>query len=113
MNTIIYFFASIILTAFANDDNNKFECGIANKETIKARIIGGTEVSNNKYPWMVAVLKKSQSNDWRCGGSLISENAIITAAHCVYDTKAEDIEVLIGTNDIDSTDTDNRKNVKQ
>ena len=48
-------------------------------------IIGGEYVTNpHKYPWMVNIesfsdVKPSSS----CGGAIISENMILTAAHCV------------------------------
>ena len=51
-------------------------------------IIGGEYVTNpHEYPWMVNIisfggqyLRKAPSN---CGGAIISENMILTAAHCV------------------------------
>ncbi|RWS20286.1 trypsin-1-like protein, partial [Leptotrombidium deliense] len=106
MNALLYFFASIILTIYANNSNSTEydKCGIANKEKITPRIFGGAVVSNNKYPWMAAVVRKSNNVDWRCGGSLISSNAIITAAHCVHGVKEDRLQVILGTNDIKSND---------
>jgi secreted trypsin-like serine protease len=51
------------------------------------RILGGTEASRNEYPYQVGIISSDSTNpneeNGFCGGSLISKNAVITAAHCV------------------------------
>lgn len=66
----------------------------------QAKIIGGTDVSNGKYPFMVTVQLKliggdnAYDNHW-CGGSLISRWLVLTAAHCAgFD--AADYSVVAG-----------------
>jgi len=52
------------------------------------RIVGGTAVEMNRYPWIVAMMQQSRLNyydakiDFRCTGSLIAPNVVISAAHC-------------------------------
>merc|ERR1712152_87038 len=54
------------------------ECGIEGPPS-KDRIVGGFEAEPNQWPWQVALFI---DNAWFCGGALISENYVLTAAHC-------------------------------
>ena len=49
-----------------------------------SRIVGGSEAIPHSWPWM-AMLTTSSSGTSRqfCGGSIVSDRYIITAAHCV------------------------------
>merc|ERR1719188_596850 len=69
-------------------------CGV--RQT--GKIVGGMETQINEYPWM-ALLRRIFSEDGRffCGGSLISENWVLTAAHCLRGTlKPDSVEVRLG-----------------
>lgn len=52
-------------------------------------------------PWQVAIVTKPKISDFHaqiCGGSIISETWVLTAAHCVqHHTDKSQIEVLVGT----------------
>ena len=58
-------------------------------------IIGGEDVTKpHEYPWMVGLTTYDVENDQptnlgACGGAIISENMILTAAHCVDDGWSE------------------------
>lgn len=43
------------------------------------RIFGGQQTSIERVPWQVSL---RQNNEHRCGGSIISNNFVITAGHC-------------------------------
>ena len=47
------------------------------------RIVGGTESTIYEYPWQALVRGLSLYNKKKCGGTLISDQWILTAAQCV------------------------------
>ncbi|XP_032401641.1 transmembrane protease serine 5 [Xiphophorus hellerii] len=55
-----------------------FECGARAK---LPRIIGGVEAPLGRWPWQVSLY---YSNRHTCGGSIITSQWIVTAAHCVH-----------------------------
>ena len=54
-----------------------------------SKIIGGTDASIADFPWQVYY----ESGDFMCGGSIISGNWIITAAHCTENEDGSAIPV--------------------
>ena len=43
------------------------------------KIVGGEEATPHQYPWMAALFIDDK---WFCGGSLISDQWVMTAGHC-------------------------------
>lgn len=54
-------------------------------------IIGGSNAALGEFPFMVGVV--SDADGLFCGGSLISDRAVLTAAHC-FDTYARVTEAV-------------------
>merc|ERR1712076_292620 len=57
----------------------KAACGIEGPARKEGRIVGGVEATEHAWPWQVALFI---DDAWFCGGSIISENYVLTAAHC-------------------------------
>lgn len=51
------------------------------------RIVGGTAASVKNYPWQVYI----RSGDYSCGGTIIADKWILTAAHCLFDEDGDEI----------------------
>lgn len=58
------------------------ECGKKNVFLSLSRIIGGREVYENEYPWMASIISVNRSQVI-CGGSVINDRYVVTAAHCI------------------------------
>ncbi|XP_070521128.1 serine protease snake-like isoform X2 [Cardiocondyla obscurior] len=46
-------------------------------------IIGGVQAKQAEFPHMAVIGYGKEDVSWQCGGSIISENFILTAAHCM------------------------------
>ena len=65
-----------------------------------AQVAGGEVSEPNKYPWLASIIcdecqaNETHKNPWGhiCGGSLITQRHIITAAHCVTYADGTSIE---------------------
>ncbi|XP_023610358.1 ovochymase-2 [Myotis lucifugus] len=63
-----------------------------------SRIVGGSQVVKGSYPWQVS-LKRRQKHI--CGGTIISPQWVITAAHCVANRNiASSLNVTAGKHDL-------------
>ena len=70
---------------------------LVSAQDIETRIVGGTTAEAGDYPWQVAVLKKQgPSLFFICGGTLIADQRVVTAAHCTSGS-ASSLKVLVGT----------------
>src|SRR5215210_4271878 len=62
-------------------------------------IVGGTAVSNGKYPFMAYLkLYRNGKRSGFCGGSLIDQDSVLTAAHCLINTTGA--VVVVGRTDL-------------
>ena len=68
----------------------------AHAGTTEEFIVGGSPAADGAWPWQVRLLDSMDPQSGFCGGSLISNQWVLTAAHCVVmDGKTVD-SVVVG-----------------
>ncbi|KAJ8925737.1 hypothetical protein NQ315_009585 [Exocentrus adspersus] len=81
-----------------NHENLKYlpeECGLM--ESPNDKITGGENATLKEFPWMALLLyRKGERLVPNCGGSILNENYILTAAHCVVDTPSPFVGIRVG-----------------
>jgi secreted trypsin-like serine protease len=75
-------------------------CGI---EKTRDRIIGGDVAEKYRYPWMAGIVTFNHKRiPSFCGGSLINNRFVLTAAHCVSDVSLpnSELKVVLGAHSL-------------
>ncbi|TRY82328.1 hypothetical protein DNTS_000060 [Danionella cerebrum] len=61
-----------------------YGCGQPTYTPIDSRVVGGSDVIANSWPWQVSLQYQSGSSFYHtCGGTLIDSQWVLTAAHCI------------------------------
>lgn len=74
-----------------------------------SKILNGAETDISKWPWMVGLIRPGFGvfNGQFCGGTLVSDRWVLTAAHCVIDETTATVKILAGRTRLsDATDND-------
>jgi nucleoid-associated protein YgaU len=83
-----------------------------------AAIVGGSRISISQAPWQVLVVALiSRSEAILCGGSILNDQEVLTAGHCVYNPgtrsriPTDQIVVLAGSSDVEVTEPEEQFSV--
>ncbi|XP_065203978.1 urokinase-type plasminogen activator-like, partial [Planococcus citri] len=70
-----------------------------------SKIVGGSSAPYGAYPWQVEI-QAQQGSSWEhhCGGAIIGEDVILTAAHCLQQHSSGDLRVIVGKHTLSEQD---------
>jgi len=94
---------------------HQFKWRIEPRFSDEDKIVGGSYASKNEFPFIISLRQKQSSSWWGssyrhiCGGSIISNNRVLTAAHCTVNFKASDLNVAAGQHRTGSDTDDNEQ----
>ncbi|XP_022906936.2 serine protease 30-like [Onthophagus taurus] len=102
--------STVILTLFSFSgaviNFSDVSCG---KQTLRfGKIVGGRDAQKHEFPWMVSITRRGGHF---CGGTLITNQHVLTAAHCLCTGIGEDtmlpatIKATISQHDLTTSDT--------
>ncbi|KAF0288945.1 Coagulation factor IX [Amphibalanus amphitrite] len=75
------------------------ECGIRQN----ARVVGGEDAARGQFPWQAGLVPRGSTRTF-CGGSLINNRYVLTAAHCTVSFSPSEIQVMLGDLRIGTSD---------
>jgi secreted trypsin-like serine protease len=80
-------------------------CGLVPVVLTPSRIVGGEKAVDYSWPMMVALRWPYENNQW-CGGTILSNSYILTAAHCIQGYISDppvDLTISAGMTDLSDT----------
>ncbi|XP_047471146.1 venom serine protease 34-like [Penaeus chinensis] len=93
-------FLCLVSAVFDSTGDRPFCSGCGISQVTVPRIVGGEEATPGEYPWQALL---DFGRGVICGGSLIKNAWVLTAAHCFEETGATSVTVVLGEHDRSTT----------
>ncbi|RWS24007.1 plasminogen activator sPA-like protein [Leptotrombidium deliense] len=108
IGSLVKWGSSFIINSGKNVTTKPQQSGFANVKScglrfsrFQEKIVGGREANRGELPWQVS-LQLRRGSGWFhfCGASIINNNYILTAAHCVPDLKPSEFRIVLGAHNL-------------
>ncbi|KAM5132231.1 chymotrypsin-C-like [Mantella aurantiaca] len=82
-----------------------YGCGVPAVQPSVSRVVNGEDARANSWPWQISLQYQGTSGAWghTCGGTLINENWVLTAAHCI---SSRVYRVYLGKHSLETAEED-------
>ncbi|CAF2537753.1 unnamed protein product [Rotaria sp. Silwood2] len=77
--------------------NSNTVCGCSKNSASVTKIVGGETAPINTWGWVVSLLI---NEEWLCGGTILSNSWILTAAHCVENINPSQVIISAATDQL-------------
>ncbi|XP_078508711.1 serine protease 27-like [Lissotriton helveticus] len=82
------------IMTFDSSLNNVNRNNVCGRSRGQSRIVGGQDARSREWPWQVSIRMSDRDI---CGGVLIADKWVLSAAHCLRRARPEHISVVLGT----------------
>jgi len=105
--------SNIITPSTKKPVSSDCKCGQKKKDRsfVYPLIWNGAETLVNEYPWHVGLAHSSFRQKVGCGGTIISAQTILSAAHCTYRSSKDYYVVLVGGHNVLDTSSSQYKKI--
>ncbi|XP_026997409.1 serine protease 27-like [Tachysurus fulvidraco] len=90
----------VVLAVLLNSTGSLAQLDVCGRPPLNNRIVGGADASPGSWPWQVSF---QSGGSHFCGGSLINEIWVLSAAHCFQSITASNVKVLLGLANVQGT----------
>ncbi|XP_053371256.1 serine protease 27-like [Clarias gariepinus] len=93
MDIYLWKVVCIICALLFNATGSLSQLNVCGRAPLNTKIVGGEDAAAGSWPWQVSF---QRGGSHFCGGSLISEKWVLSAAHCFQSITAPDITIFLG-----------------
>ncbi|KAG7334874.1 hypothetical protein KOW79_001470 [Hemibagrus wyckioides] len=90
----------VVSAVLLNSTSSLAQTDVCGKPPLNNKIVGGQDASPGSWPWQVSIQKDGFHF---CGGSLINQNWVLSAAHCFQSYTAPQITIYLGMGSLEGT----------